>query len=237
MLPSSSHPCPHRAFTLVELLIVVAIIAILAAIAVPNLLEAQVRARVSRTKSDLRSTAVALETYVVDYNRYPPDAQFAPFVSDRDLGSYLPRMVPLTTPIAYISSVFEDVFAANAAGRDDNFASPYQVPRGSGNRVRPYTFDYAWRIAPDGSDEGSNPVDPTAWGPPAPPTTIMTGRISRTRSAWYALRSAGPDGISVFLGNPDPALPPVTYDPTNGTVSYGEIYYLGPSLGFDQGPI
>ena len=60
-----------KGFTLIELLIVVAIIAILAAIAVPNFLEAQVRAKVSRVKADMRSLATAIEAYVVDNNVYP----------------------------------------------------------------------------------------------------------------------------------------------------------------------
>lgn len=62
-----------KAFTLIELLIVVCIIAILAVIAVPNFLEAQTRAKVSRVMADMRTEALALEAYSVDYNVAPLD--------------------------------------------------------------------------------------------------------------------------------------------------------------------
>lgn len=51
---------------------VVAIIAILAAIAVPNFLEAQTRSKVSRARADMRSISTGLESYCIDTNRYPP---------------------------------------------------------------------------------------------------------------------------------------------------------------------
>ena len=57
--------------TLIELLIVVAIIAILAAIAVPNFLEAMVRSKISRVKSDMRTIGLTIEAYIVDNNSYP----------------------------------------------------------------------------------------------------------------------------------------------------------------------
>jgi type II secretion system protein G len=73
MIHLANPPMTRRsAFTLIELLIVVAIIAILAAIAVPNFLEAQVRAKVSRANNDMRALATALEVYHVDHNTYPP---------------------------------------------------------------------------------------------------------------------------------------------------------------------
>src|SRR4030042_2420869 len=65
-----------KGFTLIELLVVVLIIAILAAIAVPNFLEAQVRSKVSRAKADMRSIATAIEAYYVDNQGYPNDAEY-----------------------------------------------------------------------------------------------------------------------------------------------------------------
>jgi len=95
-----------RAFTLIELLIVVAIIAILAAIAVPNFLEAQVRAKVARAKNDERVLATALEAYRTDEQGYP---EIIPVPSEIDLGGAW-LMKRLTTPIADITSLPDDPF-------------------------------------------------------------------------------------------------------------------------------
>src|SRR3989337_1098345 len=78
-----------RGFTLMELLIVVAIIAILAAIAVPNFLEAQARSKVTRAMSDMRTVDVAMKSYRIDGNRYPTDPVFAysmPYHNNPEVG-------------------------------------------------------------------------------------------------------------------------------------------------------
>ncbi len=60
-------------FTLVEIMVTVFIIALLAAIAIPNLLRARVNANDAAAQASLKSISTALETYASTENRYPPD--------------------------------------------------------------------------------------------------------------------------------------------------------------------
>ncbi|HEV3243822.1 MAG TPA: type II secretion system protein [Chthoniobacterales bacterium] len=63
----------ERGFTLVEIMIVVAIIALLAAIALPSFLRARERARRTIFISALRVARDACDTYVIEHNGWPPD--------------------------------------------------------------------------------------------------------------------------------------------------------------------
>ena len=63
----------RKAFTLVEIMIVVAIIALLAAIAVPGFLRARKRSQASRILNDLRMIDSAVDQYAVENNRKSND--------------------------------------------------------------------------------------------------------------------------------------------------------------------
>lgn len=198
----SSRPIRSRAFTLVELLIAVAIISVLAALAVPNFLEAQMRAKVARAKSDMRTIAIGLEAYQVDH------------------GSYVENTAPMTvitTPIAYIPVLPPDTFI-----RKDNV----DLPPFPG--VEFYATLYGY---------GSMPVEgPTRWalfslGPDGDIDTYLDGApdpIAMRFYPGYSEELFSGAGVDVNAAN----YRYIAYDPTNGTLSDGDIHRLSDSNKF-----
>lgn len=195
------------AFTLIELLIVVAIIAILAAIAVPNFLEAQTRSKVSRAKSDMRTLATAIEAYQVDNNRYPPVTSGAGATPGPGYNIFPgnERVRGLTTPIAYITSLLGDPF--NKISAEDLYQTNtenyyYATQRYFNNR------GFIWQVFP--GERGLFP----AYGTPAQWVLQSKG----PDLAWARDPSDGGAGV-IELDRPYS----FEYDPSNGTVSTGNI--------------
>jgi type IV pilus assembly protein PilA len=60
-----------KGFSLIELLVVVAIIGLLAAIAIPQFLSYRARAVDSQMKSDLKNAALAMDSYFAEKKEYP----------------------------------------------------------------------------------------------------------------------------------------------------------------------
>jgi len=220
---------------LIELLVVVGIIAILAAIAVPHLLEAQTRAKVSAAKNNLRIVAGALEAYHVDFSAYPAMRAMPPEDPFGLLADH--QLAGLTTPVAYISA---------SCMRD-----PFGVIR-----QRAYTF--SGRTASSGA--AARAAEDT--GLPVP-SVVNPGKSLlyyeyRSFSQFVEITWIQRDGAAVISIGPDSrdsfgvyapfgeALPAAAralgiqngvdclYDPTNGTVSEGDLpRYIG-EVSFSQ---
>ncbi len=182
---------PRNAFTLIELLIVVAIIAILAAIAVPNFLEAQVRSKVSRAKADLRTMRTAMELYYVDHNRYVPD-----FINGNPFDEVV-AWVQLTTPVAYITSIFWQPFEL----RDGRHHNPY-------GSQEPYVY---W--GPHWEQKGGRPD--------AGDLKYMIVSCGPDGDLDFSYATPEFNFQSIIAGTAGSTLG--LYDPTNGTKSSGDL--------------
>jgi prepilin-type N-terminal cleavage/methylation domain-containing protein len=82
----------QKGFSLVELLVVVAIIGILVAIAVPNLLDAIDRSKQRATVAEMRLWAISLQEYYAQLSHYPPPGG-APFQVNQ---AFQDLLVPFT---------------------------------------------------------------------------------------------------------------------------------------------
>lgn len=218
-------------FTLIELLIVVAIISILAMIAVPNFLESQTRSKVSRTMSDLRVQATAMEAYFVDWNTYTRDSDSSldyldvgPAALDPshpDFGKCANGALQLTTPIPYMTSLLTDPFVREVK---------IEGAGARGYRIGSGTWSYS--------------------NPPINPSDHQLSHAvfeKMGKRGCYVIIGVGPDGsrarmaykcfpfMSTYEGGASTELLPskgqprcyTTYDPSNGTISIGDIYRFG----------
>lgn len=203
------------AFTLIELLIVVAIIAILAAIAVPNFLDAQVRAKVSRAQSDMRSIDTAITMYILEWNNEPRVTNAnnpnnpGEYSSWWGFVSYL-----LTTPQPYMSTLPPMPFIDKQV-----LASWRGLGAGNGQSNQPYTVI-------------RNTGVPYGWQPGLCYTNnsgllkynilISQKFHDDTGHSNYILYTCGPDSMDTTVwGTPE------YYDPSNGSISFGDIYRFG----------
>jgi prepilin-type N-terminal cleavage/methylation domain-containing protein len=218
----------ERGFTLIELLIVVAIIAIVAAIAVPNLLEAQTRAKVSRALADMRTLTTALEAYAADWNLYPPCNSFGiagnrtPVVTEDYL--YLEL---LSSPVAYTSRAFlpdpfdPDMRIGQIALHEDLPALPgVDADLPASAQWRAFTY--------------------TSWNSGGRTTAAGDGFDIESSPRSWLLQSSGPDRHYFNVGGildsfTADETQDVLYDATNGTVSYGAIFTVGGDVGADYG--
>jgi len=195
----------NQAFTLIELLIVVAIIGILAAIAVPNFLNAQIRAKIARNQADMRNLATALESYHVDRNQYPYPADPLGYLIQANSPNttwFETHLSPqLTTPISYMSTLPLD---------------PFQVKVNVDEVTTYHYMTRLYTLQTLGSDQ--------------PYKDYLDMMQFPTNNTEYILLGHGPDGVHNAPGE----LTPAAYEPSNGLTSSGDIIFAGPGGGFGK---
>jgi len=110
----------HQGFTLIEIMVVVVILGILAAVVVPQVMDRPDTARLTKAKQDIRAIESALNLYKLDKFNYPTTEEGIESLQPK----YLDRLPkdPWGTPYLYLSPGERsaiDIFTYGADGKKD----------------------------------------------------------------------------------------------------------------------
>lgn len=183
------------AFTLIELLTVLAIVAILSAIALGGVTGAKQRANIARTKSELAALSAALEDYRRLYGDYPQTGNFAQ--APLDPGNPPAAPAASTAQVKLFNCLTGGFGPTRMASTDDRLAGPsfVVVGRFTLNGTLSNTFQVVTANAPRPPFKQEERVcflDP--WGHRYLYYYKRPGNAAAWQSSGYVLYSAGPDG-------------------------------------------
>jgi len=138
----------HDAFTLIELLVVIAIILILIAIALPNFLDLMERAKVTEVRSELRTLAIGIESYGIQYrNNYPPSPASQAF----GVPGAVAETWRITTPVSYLEEIPSDTFVEPPG--DLNLGGPFGIGSTHLHYLNDPLFGEVWLTLSYGPDK------------------------------------------------------------------------------------